>query len=165
MLIGAGAERRLGGPAPRVAFGEEPRPAGAWAGRRVLTLDGEPAYELSWPCGSCQFLFQRLTGADDTLSAADLRDRLATGLAGPDDDVVGAFGLLLGARTYLPLLLEVRPTLHRPSGPGDYFAEEQVATWGLSSFSGLPEYPATAYYRTFETAVDTGASSTWPPSL
>ncbi len=40
---------------------------------------------------------------------------------------------------------------------GDYFADEQVATWGLSSFWGLPEYPATPYYRTFQTPVDQDA--------
>lgn len=43
-----------------------------------------------------------------------------------------------------------------PGQPGDYYSEEQVWTWGLSSFWGLPEYPATAYYRTFETKVDGG---------
>lgn len=56
----------------------------------------------------------------------------------------------------LPLLLSVRPRLVLPAGPGDYFASGQVATWGMSSFWGLPEYPATPYYRTYETPVDAG---------
>ena len=57
-------------------------------------------------------------------------------------------------RTCLPLLLSVQPRLTLPGQAGDYFSEEQVSSWGLSSFWGLPEYPATAYYRTFETKVD-----------
>jgi hypothetical protein len=40
-----------------------------------------------------------------------------------------------------------------PAGAGDYFAEEQVATWGVDPFWGLPEHPRTAYYRTFEAPV------------
>lgn len=63
------------------------------------------------------------------------------------------FGRLLPKGPYLPLLLEVTPRLVRPVEPGDYFAHEQVATWGIDAFWGLPENPRTPYYRTFETAV------------
>jgi hypothetical protein len=157
VLIEAGVVRTLGSGTPRLAFGEEPKVPGAWAGRRLLLLDGRPAYELSFWCGTCQFLFRRLDGSNDTLSVEDLRDRLTVGLSGLDDDVVTAFGGLLGSGSYLPLLLTVHPRLLQPSGPGDYFAEEQVATWGVDAFWGLPEYPATAYYRTFETAVGADA--------
>jgi hypothetical protein len=45
------------------------------------------------------------------------------------------------------MLTEIRPRLVMPGGPGDYFAAEQVRTWGLSDFWGLPRYPRTAYYR------------------
>lgn len=41
-----------------------------------------------------------------------------------------------------------------PVEAGDYFAEEQVATWGIEWFSGLPEHPGTPYYRAYETPVD-----------
>ncbi|MGW0841283.1 hypothetical protein ACWD26_14145 [Streptomyces sp. NPDC002787] len=58
---------------------------------------------------------------------------------------------------YLPLLLRVEPRLVLPGQEGDYFSGEQVATWGLDQFWGLPEYPHTPYYRTFETAVDASA--------
>ncbi|WP_400999585.1 hypothetical protein [Agromyces sp. GXQ0307] len=54
---------------------------------------------------------------------------------------------------YLPLLLEVNPELVAPHDERDYFTHEQVATWGVDSFWGLPENPRTFYYRTFETAV------------
>jgi hypothetical protein len=52
------------------------------------------------------------------------------------------------------MLLQVEPRLVTPSGPGDYFCEEQLNTWSIDGFWGLPEYPATPYYRTYETSVD-----------
>jgi hypothetical protein len=60
-------------------------------------------------------------------------------------------------RRYLPILLEVMPRLVTPAQPDDYFAHEQVETWGLESFWGLPVYPHTPYYRTFETRVNVDA--------
>ena len=71
--------------------------------------------------------------------------------------MVRTFAALLPVGEYLPLLLAVEPRLRRPVEPSDYFAEEQVATWGLEPFWGLPEYPRTPYYRTFETSVDAAA--------
>ncbi|HEU0100878.1 MAG TPA: hypothetical protein VFR07_00995 [Mycobacteriales bacterium] len=65
--------------------------------------------------------------------------------------------MLLPDGVYVPLLLSIEPSLTLPSGPGDYFGEEQIATWGVDSFRGLPEYPRTAYYRTFESAVSDAA--------
>jgi hypothetical protein len=52
------------------------------------------------------------------------------------------------------MLLTITPTLTLPVKEGDYFSEEQTATWGINSFWGLPEYPRTAYYRTFQTVRD-----------
>ncbi len=125
-----------------------------------MYLDGEPAYELSFPCGTCGFLFRRLQGSKDTLPVEKLRERLADGLSAldeevvtSDEEVVTSFGQLLEEGTYLPLLLTVMPRLVAPAQPGDYFAEEHLSTWGVDSFWGLPEYPRTAYYRTFETHV------------
>jgi hypothetical protein len=153
MSVSASRVARLGVPDSRLRFGEEPKESGAWAGRRVLSLDERPAFELSFWCGTCQFLFRRLEGANDTLSLDGLQMRLSDGLRGFDDEVIGAFAQLLPEDDYLPLLLTVVPRLTMPSSPGDYFAQEQVATWGLSSFWGLPEYPATPYYRTYQTRV------------
>ncbi|MFC8510998.1 hypothetical protein ACFU3J_22765 [Streptomyces sp. NPDC057411] len=51
----------------------------------------------------------------------------------------------------------MEPRLVVPGREGDYFSGEQVATWGIDQFWGLPQYPHTPYYRTFETAVDADA--------
>ena len=155
MILASSGIRRMGVDQAAAAFhfGEEPKPEGAWAGRRILWLGSEAAFELSFWCGTCPVLFQRLDGATSTLSIAELEDRLRRGLSGIDSNVLAAFARLLPAAAYLPMLLQVTPRLVTPAAAGDYFAHEQVATWGLDSFWGLPEYPRTPYYRTFETPV------------
>ena len=153
MLLTVGDVRELGSPDSRLTFGAEP----SGEGRRVLSVDRTPAFELSWWCGTCAFLFRRLAGSTTTLSLEAAQDRLTDGLDDVDDAVLDVFAELLPAGRYLPLLLAVRPEQVLPAGPGDYFAEEQVATWDVDSFWGLPSYPATPYYRTFSTRVDDGA--------
>lgn len=118
-----------------------------------MTIEGEAAFQLSPWCGTCPFLFERLEGANQTLSIPALSQRLAQGLEDVDAEIVGTFSRLLPVGVYLPLLLEIQPQLRLPSGPGDYFAEEQLSTWGLDPFWGLPQYPRTAYYRTYESPI------------
>ncbi|MFB7739302.1 hypothetical protein ACFC08_34050 [Streptomyces sp. NPDC056112] len=160
MVIKWGEPRRLGVPAPeaRLRFEAERRKTGGGPGRRLLMVDGEPAFELSFWCGSCPFLFRRLETARQTLSLESVQERLTGSLADPDEGgVIEAFGALLPEGEYLPVLLRVEPRLVVPGQEGDYFSDEQVATWGLDQFWGLPEYPHTPYYRTFETTVDASA--------
>lgn len=160
MILAGAAPRRLGvdPTSATVRFGDAPRAAGRpGPGRRLLWLDGDPAFELTFWCGTCPVTFERLVGANRRLSVPELEQRLTTGLDAPDDDVLATVGGLLPEGIYLPLLLSVRPRLVTPVGEGDYFADEQVATWGIDSFRGLPENPRTPYYRTFETSVDDDA--------
>lgn len=155
-VLAVGTAVDLGVPNDRatVWFGETPKAEGAWSGNRVLYLKENPAFELSFWCGTCAFLFRRKEGANQTVSLEEFQTRLADGLSEVDSDIVRTFGELLGADSYVPLLLRVSPTLVQPMGEHDYFSHEQVATWGLNGFWGLPEYPSTPYYRTFETAVN-----------
>lgn len=154
MILASSGIRQLGADeaAAVLRFGEAPK-GGALAGRRLLWVGGEAAFELTFWCGSCPVLFQRLEGATRTLSVAGMEDRLGGGLDGVDPDVLAAFAGLLPAGAYLPMLLRVTPRLVTPASEHDYFAHEQVATWGIDSFWGLPENPRTPYYRTFETTV------------
>lgn len=158
MVLAHGQPRPLGGGgAQRLRFGEDGKPDGAWRGRRLLLLDERPAFELSFWCGTCPFLFRRLEGANEKLSLAALEQRLGEGVDGLDGEVIERFGALLPEGEYLPLLLRVEPHLVLPVKGGDYFCEEQLRTWGVDPFWGLPGYPQTPYYRTFETPVDAGA--------
>ncbi len=152
-MILSGPARRLGRDGARLRIAEASKPAGAWAGNRVLQLDGRDAFELSLWCGTCPFLFKRLDGANQRLSLEALTSRLNEGIAELADDVIEAFAALLPRGDYVPMLLSIEPRLVMPVADGDYFAEEQVATWGIDAFWGLPEYPQTPYYRTFATTV------------
>jgi hypothetical protein len=157
-MVLATAERLMLGTEtePRLRVGQGPK-NGAAFGRRLLMLDGKPAFTLSLWCGTCPFLFERLEGANSTVSLAEMEDGLAVGLQGIEDDIVQRFGELLPRGSFIPLLLSIQPQLIKPLATGDYFAEEQLETWAIDSFWGLPEYPHTPYYRTFETPVDTDA--------
>lgn len=159
VIIESGPVRRLGveQSAASLRFGEEPKVEGAWAGRRLLWLGDKAAFDLTFWCGTCPVTFERLAGANGTLSIAELEQTLARGLEHIDQPVVAAFAEILPAASYLPMLLSVSPRLVKPVGDDDYFAHEQVETWGLNSFTGLPENPQTPYYRTFETGVSTSA--------
>ncbi|MEU4152061.1 hypothetical protein [Streptomyces sp. NPDC026659] len=160
MMIRTGDPRRLGIPAAeaRLRFEAERQKGGDGLRRRLLMVDDEPAFELSFYCGSCPLLFRRLETATQKLSLESVRERLTGVLDDPDEGgVIEAFGALLPEGEYLPLLLSVEPRLVFPGREGDYFSGEQVETWGIDQFWGLPAYPHTPYYRTFETVVDADA--------
>ncbi|MFE2853909.1 hypothetical protein ACFXJO_22620 [Streptomyces lavendulae] len=159
-MIRTGDPRSLGVPSSeaRLRFDTELQEPGGGPRRRLLMVDDEPAFELSSYCGTCPLLFRRLQTARTTLSLKSMQERLTSTLDDPDADaVIDAFGALLPKGEYLPLLLDVEPRLVIPGKEGDYFSGEQVTTWGIDQFWGLPEYPHTPYYRTFETAVDADA--------
>src|SRR5581483_6546191 len=154
MVLASGAPRRLGRPDARLTFVEAPKKEEHAAfGLRVLRLDDRDAFELSLWCGTCPFLFKRLEGANERLSLDALSARLEAGIGELDEEVISAFAELLPEGDYVPLLLKIRPQLVTPLGEGDYFSEEQIATWGIDPFWGLPQYSQTPYYRTYETAV------------
>jgi hypothetical protein len=140
--------RQLGSTSPVIAITEANAPAENWAGKRVLTIEGKAAYEMSFWCGTCPLIFQRLEGANRTLSAESLTQRLDDGLDAYDQAAAEAIAANLQEAEYLPLLLEIHPRLVFPGRDGDYFSEEQVETWGIDPFWGLPENPRTPYYRT-----------------
>lgn len=133
---------------PTSALGFARKGGGQWTeGDRFLTLDGKPAYHLGNICNTCSFMFERLDGANRSLTAEQLGDRLAAGTPPMDQEWLAAVGALLPVGDYIPFYVRVSPALVTPLGPGDYFAAEQVATWGVDGFWGLPHHPRTEYYR------------------
>ncbi|MFC6986856.1 hypothetical protein [Streptomyces cirratus] len=159
-MIKTGDPRSLGVPSSeaRLHFRTELQELGGGPRRRLLMVDDEPAFELSSYCGTCPLLFRRLETSKEKLSLESMQEQLTGALDETDaGGVIDAFGALLPQGEYLPLLLSVEPRLIIPGKEGDYFSGEQVTSWGLDQFWGLPEYPHTPYYRTFETAVDADA--------
>lgn len=144
MGVPEGAVFRFGRADPEVTFSQ-----------RVLFLSEKPAFELSLWCGTCPFIFERKEGANRTFS--HIRQplaRLESPLEAVDPTILELFSPLLPEGTYWPLLLELQPQLVLPNEAMDYFSNEQVDSWGIDDFWGLPENPRTPYYRTFETIVE-----------
>lgn len=162
MLVDIGVPLELGAVEgePRLSFSEPMRetPHGRQFNHRQLLLDDRPAFELSFWCGTCSFLFERLEGATEKLSLETQENRLNRGLAAIDQEVLDAFGVLLPRGEYVPLLLRLEPRLVCPGDRGDYFSHEQLDTWRVDGFWGLPNYPHTPYYRSLETSVSGGTS-------
>ena len=114
---------------------------------RFLTLDGKPAYHIGNVCNTCEFFFERLDGATHSLSAEQLGAELAAGTPSMELSRIEALGALLPPADYVPFYTRLPVKLVRPGEPGDYYAHEQVATWGVDAFWGLPHDPRTEYYR------------------
>jgi hypothetical protein len=131
----------------RIGFATEG--GGQWAKwDRFITLDGKKAYHIGNICGTCAFVFERLPGANDKLSPAELSAKLRRGLTEIEEGVLRTATAPLPVGSYDVLLLKCVPHLVLPSKGGDYFSEEQLALWGIDGFWGLPHYTKTEYYRT-----------------
>jgi hypothetical protein len=114
---------------------------------RYLTLDGRRAFLIGGRCDTCEFLFERLDGANDKVEIEETTAALRTGVVSLSDPVVGRLASGLPEGEYLTCLLDVDVGLVRPGDPADYFAQEQIAVWGLDGFWGLPHHPKVPYYR------------------
>jgi hypothetical protein len=114
---------------------------------RHLTLQGKAAYELSFSCGTCSFLFERLEGANSTVSVLEIDATLRDGIKSIDSQLLTLIAPILPQGNYVVNLLELTPELVAPLSSQDYFSHEQVSLWGLDPFWGLPHYPKTEYYR------------------
>lgn len=133
---------------PESALGFTRTGGGHWAEwDRFLTLDGKPAYHIGNVCNTCEFFFKRLEGATHSVPAEQLAGALAAGPPPMDRAWIEAVGELLPAGEYLPFYAQVPVRLVAPGGPGDYYSGEQIATWGVDTFWGLPHDPRTEYYR------------------
>lgn len=140
----------------RVAFervGTEMNPG--W--NRYLTVKGERAYQVGNICDTCEFFFQRLEGANEKVSPAELGERLRRGVGELDDELVRMVGRVLPRGRYRAMLLELTPSLVQPGDAADYFTTEQVQLWGIDSFWNLPHDPRTEYYRAGSVSLGDGA--------
>jgi hypothetical protein len=114
---------------------------------RYLTLHDKRAYELSFSCGTCYFLFERLDGANSTVSVKELDKVLQEGITTIEGALLEHLAPIIPAGRYVVNLVDIVPQLVTPSATNDYFSREQVALWGIDPFWGLPHYPKTEYYR------------------
>jgi hypothetical protein len=122
--------------------------AGGWpVWHRWLTIDGRRAYDLGNTCNTCAFWFERLEGAHGSLTTGDLAETLADGLEQLNPDLIAAVGAQVPVGSYEVVLLEAIPHAVTLASKNDYFANEQVRSWGIDAFWGLPHWPKVPYYR------------------
>ncbi len=114
---------------------------------RFLMIEGKRAYHLGNICGTCAFFFERLEGANRSISATAIADRLNTGNTIADPAFVTTLSQILPTGSYRVTFPTTRPRLITPGSPADYFVAEQVDLWGLDPFWALPHHPPIPYYR------------------
>ncbi len=139
-------------------LGFETEGGGGWkAWDRFLTIEGKRAYHLGNICGTCAFFFERLGGANCSIDASAVRDAVNAGIESFDSEAAQAFRALLPSGNYKALLLDITPKLITLGSSDDYFASEQVQTWGLDHFWNLPHDPRVQYYRGDSRRIDASA--------
>jgi hypothetical protein len=114
---------------------------------RFLTVEGKPAYHIGNVCGTCSFFFERLDGANQSISPTEISDSFSQGLKELDEFLLGKVKTILPDGDYVANLSEIFPSLVLPGSAGDYFTNEQIELWGIDGFWNLPHYPKTEYYR------------------
>lgn len=128
-----------------VGFRDDRSGDGPW---RSLTIEGKPAFDLGTMCDTCDFIFERMTGANQSVEPTGIADSLRVGLSTLDGDTVMSAGRALPDGDYRVALLDVAPQLVWPGDEHDYFTHEQLDVWEIDSFWGLPHNPKVPYYRT-----------------
>ena len=114
-----------GGPNSRLKFETERGPVGI--GNRYLLIDGKRAYNLGINCQTCSLLFQRLSGANQSVETEQTVEALRKGVESLTDPIVETVGAGLPQGEYLALLAEAPLRLVHPIDKGDYFCEDQIA--------------------------------------
>ena len=114
---------------------------------RFITLDGKKAHYIGNVCGTCPFIFERKEGANDKVSTTELSESLRRGISSLDESIARTALGALPTGVYKTMFLSCVPRLIVPSQKGDYFFEEQIASWGIDPFWGVPHYTKNEYYR------------------
>lgn len=123
----------------------ENNPLSQW--ERHLSIDGKKAFCLGNVCGTCEFYFERMEGANQSIDPQQVAAELNAGLSSIAPELLYDIEQIMPKGDYKVLLSQVRPKLVVPGDKNDYFTHEQVELWGIDSFWGLPHTPKTEYYR------------------
>ncbi|MGD1090847.1 MAG: hypothetical protein ABSB35_02515 [Bryobacteraceae bacterium] len=123
---------------------------------RCLTVDGKRAYHLGNVCQTCQFLFERLDGANTSVEVDRAVDALGVGISSISDPVVAGIGTGLPTDDYIVCLSDAKLQLVRPGDQDDYFRKEQTDLWGVNAFWDLPHDPRVPCYRAGDVNLEKG---------
>jgi hypothetical protein len=126
----------------------ETKGGGDWeVWHRYISIDGKPAYEIGNICGTCNFYFERLEGANQNVQPIDLIEQLNEGLTSLEKKTTEKVAEIIPNGKYKVLLLTVFPKKIELGTETDYFTNEGVKLWGIDGFWGIPHNPKIKYYR------------------
>jgi hypothetical protein len=114
---------------------------------RYLTIEGKKAYHIGNICGTCSFFFERMEGANKSISPREVSEQLRDGINTLDNNLLSRISEIIPNGDYNVCLLSINPSIVELGGENDYFTNEQVETWGIDGFWGLPFNPKVKYYR------------------
>ncbi|WP_164219233.1 hypothetical protein [Virgibacillus sp. YIM 98842] len=114
---------------------------------RYISIEGKKAFHIGNICGTCEFFFERLDGANQGISPKVVSTALQEGISKLDDEFLSKVSLILPNGEYEVSLIEANPKLVDLGKEEDYFSNEQIQVWGEDEFWGLPHYPKIQYYR------------------
>lgn len=129
--------------------------AGRWKEwDRFIAIEGKKAFHIGNICGTCNFFFERLEGANQKISIETMIDEVGNKSVQLDTDTYYEIEKLIPVGNYYVLRLTVIPQFIKLGSDFDYFNKEDIGTFGLNSFWGLPHYPKINYYREIDLEID-----------
>lgn len=123
---------------------------------RYLAINGKKAFHIGNVCGTCEFFFERMEGANTSVNPQDVAETLNSGITKLHPDFLSSLEKIIPRGEYRVLLLRIAPTLVTPGDNNDYFTHEQVSLWGVDEFWGMPHFPKTEYYRLEQRVISDG---------
>jgi hypothetical protein len=119
-----------------------------WEGwDRFITIKGKRAFHIGNVCGTCNFVFERLDGVNQSVNPEQAVNILNKGVEKLEKPLMKILEMIIPDGDYLAILSEVNPILTSPGDSNDYFANEQIDLCGLIRMGGKPHSPKTEYYR------------------
>ncbi|PJZ75322.1 hypothetical protein [Leptospira neocaledonica] len=114
---------------------------------RFIAIDGKQAYHIGNICGTCNFFFERMEGANQKVSQKSILETLSNDIIELNSNEYMEIEKLIPKGNYYVLKIRIVPRYVQLGTADDYFSNEQIEAWGIDGFWGLPHYPKTNYYR------------------
>ncbi len=121
---------------------------------RFLTIEQKKAFHIGNICGTCNFFFERLEGANQKISPKNIIGSLANSRISIASEDFLEIERLFPVGKYLVLNTRVSPHFARIASKDDYFQNEVITTWGVDGFWGIPHNPKIHYYRENDILID-----------
>lgn len=114
---------------------------------RFIAIDGKEAYHIGNICGTCEYFFERLDGANREIHCEEVIEYLNDGITKLSPDLIKSILKIIPNGNYSVNLIQSQCNMVELTSNEDYFANEQIEYWGLNNFWGLPHHPKIKYYR------------------